>query len=183
MRERPAPVPASSAGPRHSRRNSMGFTLLELVVVVTLLSLMLFMAIPRFQQSFADDTRKTAQWLMVQVPRLKSMARLHKKVYFLNVDLSEQLFWISHAEMNDTDIEAALKQAHLLPEGVRILDVVPAGGDTTGSGVFAIGFYPKGYSDRVLLHLENDRGTQWSLLVEPFLIQAELKEGYVDFKQ
>lgn len=160
-----------------------GFTLIELVVVMALLGIMLFVAIPNFQHILTDDTRKVSQWILVQVPRLKAQAASDMKVYALHADMEESLLWVSNVTMSDDEIDLARKQGRPLSDDSFLLDVAYANGDTIDSGDAVIYFYPKGYSDKVIIHMEDDSGSQRSFLIEPFLSQVDMKEEYVDFEE
>ena len=52
--------------------NCRGFTLIELIVVISLIGLMLFFSLPRLQNNpFIDDSKKSARWLIGKVQTLK----------------------------------------------------------------------------------------------------------------
>ena len=52
-----------------------GFTLLELIVVISLLSIMLVFTIPRFHDSlFLDKTQTSSRWMIGKVQSLKEAA-------------------------------------------------------------------------------------------------------------
>ena len=60
-----------------------GFTLIELIVVIALISIMLFLAIPKFQSDiFTDSTKKVSRWIIYKVPALKKMRSGSKKDMF-----------------------------------------------------------------------------------------------------
>jgi len=159
-----------------------GFTLIELVVVTALITLMLFIAVPRFQVFFsADDTRQTARWLMHQIPRLKDRAVQEQKVFLLNFDFSGQIAWVSHDAMTEEELQTAVASGYHPPEAVRWSDLEFVGGPKISSDRAAIRFYRKGYSDRVLIHLQDDSDRQFSILVEPFLSNVAFYDRYVNF--
>jgi prepilin-type N-terminal cleavage/methylation domain-containing protein len=160
-----------------------GFTLIELIVVMALIGIMTFMAIPGFQHILTDDTRKASQWILVEVPRLKARAVSEMKVYALHADMDDNLFWISSGELSDDDMNLAKKRGRPLSDDIFLLDVEYPDGETVDSGEAVIHFYPKGYSDKVIIHLENNDGSRRSFLIEPFLSQVEMKEEYVDFEE
>ncbi|MBU1161919.1 MAG: prepilin-type N-terminal cleavage/methylation domain-containing protein, partial [Proteobacteria bacterium] len=46
-----------------------GFTLIELIVVISLISIMLFFAIPRFQSNvLSDSTKEVSRWILLKIP-------------------------------------------------------------------------------------------------------------------
>ena len=159
-----------------------GFTLIELVVVMALIAIMMALAIPNLQHILTDDTRKASQWILVQVPRLKSRAVSEGKIYTLHADMDGNMLWISNDGMSDEELSQAKKKGFALSDSIFLLDVTYADGDIIDSGEASIRFYPKGYSDMVILHLGENNGNKRSFLIEPFLSQVELKEEYVDFE-
>ena len=75
------------------RRNN-GFTLIELIVVISLFSLMLFFAVPRFQfDVLSDHSKKTSRWIMLQVQALKEKSVHDQKRYVLHLSLDSNRLW------------------------------------------------------------------------------------------
>ena len=159
-----------------------GFTLIELVVVLTLATIMLFVAIPRFQEVFTDDLRRTSQWLLVKIPQLKAQAAAEKNRYALHFDFDDNRFWVSHGKMTDELLSAAQKQGRQLSDALSIRDIEFPLQDKIDSGQATIYFYEEGYSDKAIIHLEDDDGNTHSFLVEPFLNRVKIVEGYVEFE-
>ena len=57
-------VPGKTARNGHCH----GFTLIELIVVISLIGLMLFFSLPRLQNNpFIDDSKKSARWLIGKI--------------------------------------------------------------------------------------------------------------------
>ncbi len=165
---------------------SKGFTLLELIVVITLLSIMLMFAIPRFQSStFSNGPEKTSRWLLANVQALKIRAWREKKNYILETDIDAGKFTILEDILIDqnADEEKPKKKekSHSLPEGVTIADVEFPGIDKIASGTAKIHFHAKGYSDKALIHLKTAEGDRLTFLIEPFLPRAELFKEYTGF--
>jgi prepilin-type N-terminal cleavage/methylation domain-containing protein len=49
-----------------------GFTLLELIVVISLLGIMLVMAVPRFHETlFLDESKTSSRWVIGKIQALK----------------------------------------------------------------------------------------------------------------
>lgn len=177
----PAPFPCSdSFGKRFAY--ARGFTLVELVVVMALFGIMMMLAIPNLQHFLTDDTRKASQWIQLQAPILKSKAVSEKTTYVLHADMDDNLLWYSNSAMDDDMLMMAKEQAFALHRTVFLTDVLYANGEVVDSGEAAIHFYPQGYSDRAIIHLEEEGGAQRSFFIEPFLKQIDIKEGYVDFE-
>jgi prepilin-type N-terminal cleavage/methylation domain-containing protein len=159
-----------------------GFTLIELIVVIALFGIVMLTAVPNVRHLLTDETRKVSQWILLQVPLLKTRAMSEKTMYTLHADMDDNTIWISHGYMTEDEMAAAKDYGRFLGDSVYLLDVEYDNGDVVDAGDAAIRFYPKGYSDRVILHLEEDSGDRRSFFIEPFLRQVDIAEGYVEFE-
>ncbi|NNG01633.1 MAG: prepilin-type N-terminal cleavage/methylation domain-containing protein [Desulfobacteraceae bacterium] len=161
---------------------SAGFTLIELVVVMALIGIMLFVAVPRFQDDYlSSKTKKVSRWLLINIPSCKLKAIREQKHVILRIDLDAHKMWIISEDMDEGAPESALKNAFQFPEGVVIKDVDFGDGDLITSGETEIVFYPAGYSYRAILHVEDNDDNQLSFIVEPFLTKTKMIEEYVNF--
>ena len=72
-----------------------GFTLIEMIVVIALISIMLVVAIPRLEGGlFSDGSDETARWIIATVRGLKEKAVVENKTFLLNVSPDVQRLWI-----------------------------------------------------------------------------------------
>lgn len=155
---------------------------MELVVVISLMSMMLFFAVPRFQATlFADNTRKVSLWVMGKVPFLKDRSMQDQKRYALHIDMDAGILWMSHESMTEEELQTAKQKGYKVPDEVRVSDVEFVGKGKVSTGRADIYFYPKGYSDRALIHIRDYDNHQRSFLVEPFLSRVKLFEEYIGF--
>ena len=160
-------------------RRNRGFTLIEIITVLALISLTLLITIPRIPDGlFTDETKKTARWIIAKVQVLKDRAAREQKRYTLNIDLSSRRFWISHDGMSPDERQVAEKKGFKLPASMKIRDVEYPNDKIVSFGQTVIFFYPKGYSDQAVIHLENGE-KQLSIRIEPFLSTVKLFEEYV----
>lgn len=171
---------SSSAGRPNFRKD--GFTLIELVVVMTLISIMVFVTIPNFQHLLTDNMRETSQWILLQVPKFKAKATSENQLYTLHVDMDNHILWFSCSGMSDYELHSAMEQGFQIDDSIRVVDVLYSNEESYNGGDALISFYPKGYSDKAILHFEKDNGDRLSFLFEPFLSQIDMVEGYVDFE-
>jgi general secretion pathway protein H len=159
-----------------------GFTLLELIVVMSLMGIMLVFTVPRFHETlFLDDTKTGSRWLIGKIQALKEAAIRNQKQYSLHINLDAEQFWETDASMSAEDLENAAMNAGSLPDGLKIADIeYPIGGKIT-SGQADITFYKNGTSDKVLIHIQD--GDQYeSYLIEPFLSEVTRYEVYASFE-
>lgn len=145
-------------------------------------SIMLFVAVPRFQETVTNDLRRASQWLLVKIPQLKARAVTEKNLYALHFEIDDNRMWISNANMTDELLLSAQKQGRQLSDALSIRDVEFPQKGKLSSGQATIYFHEGGYSDKAIIHIEDDDGNIHSFLVEPFLNRVKMVEGYVEFE-
>ncbi len=159
---------------------------MEIIVVVALIGLVLGFSVPRFRSAFSqDDVRRLSQWIMIKTRVLKRRAVEHQREYILHVNMESGRLWVSgEADVDEEETGVAAPETgeeFITPEGARILDVEFPSGWKTNSGEAGIRFYPKGWSDRAFIHLEDEAGRERSFLIETFLPKVKVYDGYVGF--
>jgi len=166
-----------------SFRLNQGFTLIELIVVITLISLMLFFAIPRFQVDvLSDNTNKVSRWIMVKVHSLKEKAVREQKLYVLHISLDSNRLWVTSEIMSQEELQAAEANGYELSDDINLLDVEYPDEEKISVGRADIYFYKKGYSDKAIIHISNDDNERRSFLIEPFLSRVRLYNKYIGFE-
>jgi len=163
-------------------KKSHGFTLLELMVVISLLGIMLVFTVPRFQQTlFLDETKTGSRWIIGKIKILKEAAISNQKQYTLHINLDTERFWETDASMSAEAIENAALNADSLPSGLKIADIEYPTRGKINSGQTDITFYKNGTSDKVLIHLQ-DGEKYVTYLIEPFLSEVTRYEMYASFE-
>lgn len=168
---------------KFSFKLNQGFTLIELIVVITLISLMLFFAIPRFQVDvLSDNTNKASRWIMLKVHSLKEKAVREQKLYVLHISLDSNRLWITSEIMSQEELQAAEANGYELSDDINLLDVEYPDEEKISVGRADIYFYKKGYSDKAIIHISNDDNERRSFLIEPFLSHVRLYDKYIGFE-
>lgn len=167
---------------RQINKAAPGFTLIELIVVVSLISLMLFFALPRLNSDLLDDDiNTTSRWIILKVRTLKDRAHLEQKSYVLHLDMNTNRLWVSNASMTEEELEKAAGSAYQLPEGIQLLDVeYPSGKIATGEA--EIWVFENGYSEKALIHLSDSANDIRTFLIEPYLPSVKLFKQAVGFE-
>ncbi len=163
------------------KRYCRGFTLIELIVVISLFGLMLFFSLPRIQNNpFIDDSKKSARWLIGKVQSLKESAIRDQKQYSLHFDLDSGRIWETNESMSQEDHENAELNSYALPDDVRIVDVEYPAKEKITTGRTEITFYKAGYTDKAFVHMQ-EGDIYLSFLIEPFLSNVQVIEKYAGF--
>jgi len=163
--------------------SNKGFTLIELTVVIALISIMFFVAMPRIKNDiFVNQTKKTSRWLLTSVRYLKEASIRDQMDHTLHVDMQAGKFWMSNVMTEEEVLEKPETGGLTLSGGLRILDVVLAGNRKMTDGVVQIHFYAKGYSDNAMIHVVNEDDMELSYHIAPFLPRLKIVEGYVDLR-
>ena len=158
-----------------------GFTLIELIVVVALMGLMLFFSLPRLQNNpFLNDTKKSSRWLIGKVQTLKENAMRDQKRYTLHFDLDSGMVWETNETMSQDEIANSVLDSYNLPDDLRIIDIEYPSKGKVYSGRAEIIFYKTGYTNKALVHMQED-DTYLSFLIEPFLSNVQFFEKYASF--
>jgi prepilin-type N-terminal cleavage/methylation domain-containing protein len=169
-------------------RNNNGFTLVEIMVVITLISIMLAFAVPNFQSLTTDTTKETNNWIVLTVKMLKQGALQNKKNYTLHVSMESNKMWYTAETDDDEEGEEEDKEEskslgeYKIPEGLKIVDVEFPEEEQISSGEVEINFYVQGFSDRAIIHIEDeDDDKELSYVIEAFLIRVKIHDEFVGF--
>jgi len=161
-----------------------GFTFIELVVVVFILSLMLLIALPNFKNVFPGTyLSSSARRIAGEISWLHHEAGFSGRRYRLNIDLDEHGYWAvrevlgDEMKMSAVDMPAMKK---LLP-GVSFRDVV-TGTEKVEEGEAHIDFSPYGLIEPAVIHLVNSEGEELSVMINCFTGKAEILCGYIEQK-
>jgi len=157
--------------------DEIGYTLLELIVVLVILGISLHFIMPSLKKP--DNMKAVARRVITMAGHLRSMAVRTQEKQSLGFGPSG--FTISIAKNTETDMlddDERASQTIPLPEDVS-LDVLYPNGDTRSSG--SIVFHPTGFTNPVAIHLTKDGYDYITLVVEPFLSKIRIYEEYWEF--
>jgi len=157
-----------------------GFTLLELIIVLSIISLVLLFSVPVFKniQIFSNSNNEAGRILLL-VEKLKKESVQENKNMLMHIDLSEQRIWVTKEMTEDETSGFVLSQ-------IRILDVIFSKDmkydHDEYHNEYQIKFSSKGYSDMVLIHLRDDDENDHTIIIEPFLLKPEFEDKHVSFE-
>jgi Tfp pilus assembly protein FimT len=164
------------------RPMSRGFTLIELMVILLVMTIVFSVTIPRLESNlFQDPQKRTTRWLINTVRALRSTAMVKQNSQILVVDLDEKRFYIVDAQMDEEAKAEAAKRGFQLPGSLHIIDVQYPGKERVGIGSAEINFYPGGFSEQAAINMQNDDDERFCYKVEPLLPQIKVIEEWIRY--
>lgn len=162
--------------------NITGFTLIELIVVISIISFLLFFSLPSLSRiSLFQENKSTVQDLAELVSELKKKALQSGVDHQMHIDISQGRVWTTDDTMDDAARENALVKAPLLSSDISVQDVQFQTLTIASGGVGIIRFSKQGYSDFAQIHLlDNDK--PMTVQIEPFLYNAIVVNGRIEFE-
>jgi prepilin-type N-terminal cleavage/methylation domain-containing protein len=163
--------------------NKKGFTLIELMLVIMVVGVILFLAVPATRDVLATDKLKSASRQFIGLERELRVDAVRDQVdYILNIDLSSSVFWVTASDMTPEKQDEVKKNAKHLPEGVTIADIVDADNKKQADGEIKIKFGKNNTCPPVVIHLA-DKENKMTLVINPFLGITGIYDKYVDVVQ
>ncbi len=176
--------------------NNKGFTLLEITIVVVIISVLSLLIIPRIS-SMLDSKRNNFFILTTVMAKTFEDSFTYDRTNFLVIHLHESMDseeenevfsrpnGVSVVTMDDEGKFVDSKNRYLkykeFPDSFKIEEVILSTGEKVGIGNVMIPYYPKGYSDNVILHILVDDEEQWSVRIFKLRKEAEIFPDYIDF--
>lgn len=160
-----------------------GFTLVELMVVMVLITIVTAFSLPAIRSSmFSDQLRGTARRLIGLVSEASQDAVGRQIPSQLNFDMEQNIVWMSDVSDNSDSTNAPPRYQVVLPDSVRVVDVDTAHGGKVGQGTAKLEFSKKGYVDRTFIHLRSDDGRDMTLMLSPFIAVTRVVDSYVELE-
>jgi len=157
-----------------------GFTMLELVVVLSLLTIITAAVVPLYAKSMsAIQMRNARNDFVALLSFVQERAVSDSREYRIYLDTEKGGYWVSaHTATEDRqkifeDVEQAFGRERLLPPYLE-LDRVKAPKDRK-RGVHYIGCYPNGASDRVQLTFKDTRNRRRRFRVRTEGVMGKLR--------
>lgn len=146
-----------------------GFTLLELIVVIFIISLTLTLTMPSFRDSDRSGLRKDARRLSSTLRYIYDESIGKKNVYTFFVDLENRTWGFSGGRES---------RSFRFSGDARIQDViVPSHGEVT-QGEISILFGPTGTEEPITIHLQNGN-VEYTVLFNHISGRTKILEGYI----
>ncbi len=176
------------------RRNYGGFTLLELIVVLVIVSLMSALIAPRLTGPMRNlDLKTAAKRISASLRYARSRAATEKAIYVALFDFDNNRLIVGDTPLAMRDFlindQAAIKRVlttqldrhperlklYQPPEGIKLEKGISRE-NTVGSGFFPVFFFPTGASSGGEIMVANQRGRQYSVTIDFITGMVRLSE-------
>jgi prepilin-type N-terminal cleavage/methylation domain-containing protein len=160
-----------------------GFTLMELIAVLFVLSIMFAFVVPEFSRKMIrNDAETTLNWIVFNASKLKKEARNQGNDLFMCINPAENLILIKKNSSDPEITEMDILDQFSVPEDLSLDRVEFNRPDQEGDNDFCIQFYKKGYSDHAIIHISDNDGNFFSCLIQPFLHKVNVYNEDVQFE-
>jgi len=162
-------LPTGTRGHLNNPRG--GFTLIELILVILIVSVLIGLSVPLFRGTFSGLQLKNTSLNMAKlVSYARETAIVEKTVYKLNFDLKKGKFWLTRLESTDVGgvykrISGRRGKIFFLPDGLFF----------TGR-IKEIFFYPDGRATRADIKITDKTGCGRLLQIKGFGGRLETEE-------
>lgn len=166
-------------------RFDRGFTLIELTVVIFLIGLLFFTAMPKLGNFlFQTDLKSVARSLKAGVYFLRSKSIVTHKNIVLFFDLDKGIYWGSYEDQS-RESGTSMGLPHLfppqrLPEGIKLLDASNINTSKKRSGLFSSTFNSKGVIEETVLHFMDRNEKVFTIIINAYTGRFLLYDEYVD---
>jgi prepilin-type N-terminal cleavage/methylation domain-containing protein len=149
----------------HVSRSSAGFTILEMLIVLFLLSVVVVVVFPRI--SLTEDLGSTGRKLVGVLRTVQGLAATSQKPLKLYLDLDQGTYWMMMVEGKEERIplDPAWKLPRSLPESIRFTEV-SVGQEKRFSGRVDVSFFGNGRIEPVTLYLMDAKNNLLGLAVD-----------------
>lgn len=194
-------------------KSQQGFTLIEMLVVISLIVMIFVMAMPSISSSFKLSLSSTARGMASVITEAYNASVITGKVYRVAIDLKKNTYWIevggAHVLLDtkeSKDKEDArrkflkpgevktpsgfsmdttiTRKQQSLPTGVTFEDVMnQLSNEPITEGIAYSHFFPHGLTEQTIIHIQDTSSHHASLVITSVIGQTDLYDRYIDKKE
>ena len=168
-----------AVGKRLAAAKGYGFTLLEMVVVVAILSLLVVIVLPLLPSSEVSALSDSARRLSALVRYLGDQSVTTKSLYRMQLDLSDNTVAIKKIVNGvEREPEDPFFSRRVMAQGVNIEDIETPRLGKTGDGTINVDFGAAGLGEFMIIHLRGRGGDHFTVTAIPYGGKVEVQKGY-----
>jgi len=162
---------------------SAGFTLLELIIVIAVISLVVALVAPRLPSTDSSALRSSARALASTLRYLGESSITAKVNYRLHLNISGNSLKITRKLPNGDEVppEDRLFSRKILGDRVFISDVQTSRLGKVTEGEVLIDFNAAGLAEYLTIHLNSGPGKDFTIVGFPNSGKIKIQEGYQEF--
>lgn len=154
-----------------------GFTLMELVVVIAILSLAALLVFPLLPSTDAARLRGSARSLAATIRYLGDRSVATKGSFRMRLDISGGDITVLKGDGGAPEGDTFTSR-RILADGVSLEDVTTPSQGKRGAGEMALDFGPLGIREFAAIHLKTEKGGRFTVLAYPGSGKVKVLEGY-----
>lgn len=157
-----------------------GFTLIELMVVIAILSIVVLMVLPRLPSTEAGKLRSSARSLASTIRFLGDRAVTAKSVYRLHLNLNDSTVVVKKftAAGEETTPDDPFLSKRFIDAGITIEDVITPRLGKTSDGEVIVTFGLGGLAEFMIVHLKDGKDGHFTVIAYPNSGKVKVEEGY-----
>lgn len=185
--------------------NQNGFTLIEIIIVLTIIALFATVVIPRFRDTLDLELKKEARILSGSIRFLYQQAVVKHKTYRLHYDLDNGAYSVESSSKNVyltsqekkksifeekkapstfQEDKELFKKPQELRKKIKFKEIQTEESHAAiTSGSAYTHFFPMGYAEKTKIKLETTRGNIYTLVVQPLTGSTKIYTYDIDNKE
>jgi len=158
-------------------------------VVLLVIGLLLGIAYPNMNRVFDVKFKSSARILAGTIQYAFNSAAMQKTYVRLHYSIDTGEYWITtftqESEETGEFVEdpLAIVSRNELPVGVKFEDIVTLSAGKIDEGETTTMFMPTGMAEPTVIHLGNEDGEIFTILVKPLSGRSEILDGYIDLEE
>ncbi|WP_320044834.1 prepilin-type cleavage/methylation domain-containing protein [uncultured Desulfobacter sp.] len=161
--------------------NCFGFTFVELMVIIGILTTTLLFSVPIFRQiHLTSEASDHVSGMLLFFENLKLRAMVENKNFTLYVDSGSGKMYVVDDTMDEDARQDALNNGVSLNGDLQLLNLEFPDDNTRPRDDKSICFFSKGYSDRALIHVREE-SREMTIQICMFQKKVHLIDRYVSY--
>jgi prepilin-type N-terminal cleavage/methylation domain-containing protein len=160
--------------------NKLGFTLVELLLVIALIGIVLVLAVPSLRDTLNEDDLKKASRQLIGLERKLRVEAVRDQIdYILCFDLPNSAYWVIASDMTPEKQSEIKSRPRHLPSEVSIMDIVDENNKKQSSDEARIKFGKNNFSSPAVIHLQY-KEDKMTIVINPYLGITDIYDKYID---